>query len=225
MKILPLGNTLGLQQTNPHLLERIEKSQADVLIFAGNWSPGFGSWKDTTHFVEWLSKSSIKHKIVVPGPHDYGVESDFVLSRILFERNGIHLLIGSPIEIDGIWFDGGPWSAPSDSPFKAFVKPEGERRKLWERLHPRTNVLVTWTSALPSKPLPNMKLHICGQRTSALNVGKVPASVVFQNPWKLDPFSVYESSKLPSHATGSINQGIFNRIRKISLREGKCVLD
>jgi Icc-related predicted phosphoesterase len=50
-----------------------EIPDCDVLIFAGDYS-ALGSWEESSRFVNTFDKLPGKHKVLVPGNHDYQIE-------------------------------------------------------------------------------------------------------------------------------------------------------
>ena len=72
----------------------------DVLIHAGDCTDG-GSKQESKAFLEWFSLQKHKHKILVPGNHDFYFEKKPHLDIV---PDNIHVLIDKAISIDGIYF-------------------------------------------------------------------------------------------------------------------------
>ena len=122
--------------------------EGDVLVHCGDWTRGFGSYKDTEKFARWLTEQPHKRKIAVPGNHDH---EDLPCTQGLFNREAEVLgkepayMLGflGGITIDGVSFDGGPWMPMSGyDPVYAFERDDKMREERWSTLGP-CDVLVT----------------------------------------------------------------------------------
>ncbi len=112
----------------------------DVLIHAGDCTDG-GTRNETAGFLKWFSSQPHKHKILVPGNHDFYFEKAENLSNI---PENIDLLLDRGIEIEGIKFWGSPVTPGLDN--WAFNRERGrEIRKHWEMIPGDTQVLITHT--------------------------------------------------------------------------------
>lgn len=113
----------------------------DLLIHAGDMTSR-GSTHDISRFLTWMEKQPYTHKILIPGNHDFGFETDFALWKDECEKKGIHLLNDSGIEIQGIRI----WGSPITPWFHswAFNRYRGrEISKHWDLIPEETEILIT----------------------------------------------------------------------------------
>lgn len=114
----------------------------DILIHAGDLTYR-GAQHELVKQFDWLSSQydNFKHVIVIPGNHDFGLESKYAeYKQIAFAQN-IQLLNEEQVIIDGIKIYGSPIT-----PFFhnwAFNRYPGEIGKHWDAIPDDTNVLVT----------------------------------------------------------------------------------
>ena len=94
MKIVCFSDTHGFHGI-------CEIPECDILIFAGDYS-GLSDILSTMSFAQWMQNQPAKHKIVVPGNHDYYVNYG--------EWGDAHVLIGDTVTIEGIKFFGSPYT-------------------------------------------------------------------------------------------------------------------
>lgn len=80
----------------------------DVLVHCGD-ALGRGTRAEFLEFINWFGTRPHRHKIYVPGNHDFYVESDYATAQILCSERGVHLLVDRPMAIDGVKFYGAPW--------------------------------------------------------------------------------------------------------------------
>ena len=138
MKIIFISDTHTL---HGQMLEKIP--DGDVLVHCGDVSSrGVGSEIDNFFF--WFSSLPHKNKIFIAGNHDFGFEyRNTTLQNTLesMQKDGIHYLQDSGVEIDGIKFWGSPWTPPFHN--WAFMLNEDEIKEKWEMIPRDTNVLIT----------------------------------------------------------------------------------
>lgn len=114
MKIVLLSDTHGA------VVKGLPK--ADLLIHTGDWS-GYGNYKETRDFINWLQQ--IKHKfgkiVCVPGNHDRWVEANQAQAKQEFKDSGFELLIYESTFYMGTTIYGhpmtpifGPWAFMGD---------------------------------------------------------------------------------------------------------------
>lgn len=98
-----------------------------------------GSLPELGKFNEWLSQQPAKHKLVVPGNHDFIVEDLPLLCRDTLTAG--QLLIDEGVEIEGIKIYGSPW-VPQYGRW-AFMGSQEELRPRWERIPDSLDILIT----------------------------------------------------------------------------------
>lgn len=117
----------------------IKIPEGDVLIFAGDFTPGTDFKRETLEsFLRWFELLPHKYKILIGGNHDR------VLERIDTSLlSSIHYLEDSSISIDGIKFYGSPWTPKFFN--WAFMLPRDgvEIRRKWRAIPQNTDVLIT----------------------------------------------------------------------------------
>ena len=65
MRFVMLSDTHG---------EGVDIPEGDVLIYAGDWSPGRGDLEDTHKFAQWIGDQPHTHILVIPGNHDFAAD-------------------------------------------------------------------------------------------------------------------------------------------------------
>jgi len=80
----------------------------DVLIHAGDFAINASS-NDIDAFVKWFGSLPHKHKIFVPGNHDWCFQDYEEDSIGILEAHGITTLINDSVTIDGVKFYGTPY--------------------------------------------------------------------------------------------------------------------
>ena len=75
--------------------------ECDILIFAGDYS-GMSDLYNTMSFAAWMAKQPAKHKILVPGNHDYYVK--------VADWGDTYVLINNTVTLEGITFLGSPYT-------------------------------------------------------------------------------------------------------------------
>ena len=114
--------------------------EGDILIHAGDCTDG-GTRNETKNFLKWFQEQPHKHKILVPGNHDFYFEKTHNLMIVPSE---IHLLIDTGVEIEGIKF----WGSPVNPGLNnwAFNRERGKQiRKHWDLIPQDTQILITHT--------------------------------------------------------------------------------
>ncbi len=125
MKIVCLSDTHGR-----HSLTEIP--ECDILIFAGDYS-SIPDILSTLIFSNWLQKQPAKHKIVVPGNHDYYVNQG--------DWGKAHVLIGDAVTIEGIKFFGSPYT-PEFMGWN-YMKNPTEMKELYVKFPENVDFLIT----------------------------------------------------------------------------------
>jgi Icc-related predicted phosphoesterase len=161
-----------------HELHReVEVPAGDILICVGDFTMFSRNLSAIEDFNEWLGELPHRHKIVVPGNHEFFLESNPERRSLLDYAN---VLIDECIEIEGLTIYGSPMTPLYGA---AFGKSSAKDRELhWSRVPDDTHVLVTHGPPLgildlspdQAEPmgdpelrnriqeLPSLKLHVFG---------------------------------------------------------------
>lgn len=86
---------------------KIKVPEGDIIIHCGDVS-GRGYRSEIESFLDWFSELPHKHKIMIPGNHDFFFEEYYDTAKNMVDARGIICLIDSEIEIEGIRFWGSP---------------------------------------------------------------------------------------------------------------------
>jgi Icc-related predicted phosphoesterase len=124
-----------ISDTHSH---EIETPECDVLIHCGD-ATNKGTTKEYHTFIEWFSKAKAKHKIYVPGNHDFGVQ-DILITQMIKE-SGINFLLDDKLIIDSVVFYGTPW-CPKYGNWN-FMPNDQMIRKYRDAIPDDVNVLIT----------------------------------------------------------------------------------
>jgi predicted phosphodiesterase len=117
---------------------RIVVPDGDVLIHAGD-STKRGTMAQLQEVAAFLRGLPHRHKIIIAGNHDFGLQEDLALGKDLF---GDAYLLDSEAVIDGVRIWGSPWQ-PWFYDW-AFNLPRGEAlREKWAMIPDGIDVLVT----------------------------------------------------------------------------------
>lgn len=132
MKIVCISDT-HLQ----HRWNKIDVPDGDVLIHAGDGLSS-GRYSELQIFQDWFLAFPHKHKIFVPGNHDWCFQTMFTAAAMGFPI----VLCDSGIEIEGLKFWGSPWQPEFYN--WAFNLPRGQALKAkWDLIPNDTDVLIT----------------------------------------------------------------------------------
>ena len=113
----------------------------DILIHCGDLT-GLGTLPEINRFVQWWSALPHKHKVLVPGNHDFLFETNTSLACSRFAGTGTHILINDETTIDGVKIYGSPIT-PTFLNW-AFNVDRGEPiKRYWEMIPDQVDVLVT----------------------------------------------------------------------------------
>ena len=86
---------------------KLKIPDGDFIIHCGDISTrGFNS--EVIEFADWFSSLPHKHKIMIPGNHDFLFESQYDIAKNIVDSRNIICLIDEGMEIDGIRFWGSP---------------------------------------------------------------------------------------------------------------------
>lgn len=141
--------------------------EGDILVHAGD-ATMIGTHDELESFITWFAKQPHKHKIFVPGNHDWGMEDDLGVYSKFFINRGLHrkmehldhvresiklhmknnniiYLNNESITIEGINIYGS-----ADQPAFcnwAFNRTDKELTESWKNIPDDTNILVTHAPA------------------------------------------------------------------------------
>ena len=133
MKLVCISDTHGYTPELP---------EGDVLIHCGDFNHN-GNWDyNLAMFVHWFANQPHKHKILVPGNHDWVFDKYYIESMELVD-NKFEVLIDRGIEIDGVKFYG----TPSQPVFYdwAFNHRAEVREQKYAAIPEGTDVVITHT--------------------------------------------------------------------------------
>lgn len=86
----------------------IQPRDDDVLVHTGDATMR-GTLEEFSAFLHWFSKIPTKHKLFVPGNHDFLCEKSPGIARAMCDDAGVTLLDGLRVELCGVSFYGAPW--------------------------------------------------------------------------------------------------------------------
>ncbi len=133
MKIVAISDTHGFHN-------QLTIPDGDVLVHGGDLSHGTGTPQQVWDFNKWLGTLPHKHKVMIPGNHDFPFENDPEFCRKVMTN--CHLLINEEIVIDGVKF----WGSPVTPWFHdwAYNVQRGEDiAAVWKKIPDDTDVLIT----------------------------------------------------------------------------------
>ena len=134
MKLVFISDTHNLHK-------KISVPDGDFIIHCGDVSLR-GTYDEIVSFADWFSSLPHKHKIMIPGNHDFLFERDLEKGKNIIESRNIHLLIDSLVEIEGIKF----WGSPITPWFYnwAFNRYRGSSiEEHWNKIPENVDVLIT----------------------------------------------------------------------------------
>jgi len=125
--------------SDTHELHReIEVPDGDILIHAGDFTMFSKSLDAITDFNNWLGELPHRHKIIVPGNHEFFIEQDDS-DRCLLD-NAI-VLINEGLEVEGLRIWGSPVTPLDGAAFG--LSSEKARRKVYSMVPDDIDVLIT----------------------------------------------------------------------------------
>jgi len=113
--------------------------ESDILIFAGDCN--CSRLEGLLDFYDWFQKQPSKHKIFIPGNHDWFCQDHPDIARAEAEKCGIIYLLHEPCEIMGIKFFGSPYT-PEFCGW-AFMKSREAIGYFWDQIPEDTEILVS----------------------------------------------------------------------------------
>jgi Icc-related predicted phosphoesterase len=123
------------------LHDRFNIPDGDFIIHCGDVSSR-GYRSEVEKFLDWYCALPHKHKIMIPGNHDFFFEEYYEASSNYCESRNIHLLVDSGIELEGIKF----WGSPITPYFHnwAFNRFRGSSiQPHWDKIPEGVDVLIT----------------------------------------------------------------------------------
>jgi Icc-related predicted phosphoesterase len=125
--------------SDTHGLHReLDVSDGDVLIHAGDFTMFGRDSAAILDFNEWLGELPHRHKIVVPGNHEFFLKSD--LSRRSLMRNAT-VLINEGVEVHGLRIWGSPVTPLYGGAFG--MSSAEDRWRLYAQIPMCTDILIT----------------------------------------------------------------------------------
>jgi Icc-related predicted phosphoesterase len=126
--------------SDTHQLHRgeVEVPDGDILIHAGDFTMFSKSMNAIVDFNQWLGELPHRHKIVVPGNHEFFLEAD-PSRRSLIDNATV--LIDEGIEIEGLRVWGSPVTPLYGGAFG--LSSAEDRLRLYARIPENTDVLIT----------------------------------------------------------------------------------
>ena len=130
MRIVLISDTHGLHRT-------LEVPSGDLLIHAGDFTFYSKPPSTVSDFNAWLGSLPHRHKVVVPGNHEFILEEPRNRGAI----TNATLLIDSGVEVDGIKI----WGSPTTPLYGgAFGKSSpADRKKHWAHIPESLDILIT----------------------------------------------------------------------------------
>jgi Icc-related predicted phosphoesterase len=159
MKLVCISDTHGCHNY-------LEVPKGDVLIHCGDAElDGYSRYNS---FMNWMHDQPHKHKLFIPGNHDFYMQQHTFNCVLEFEGLGIRTLIDKAIGIDGIKFYGAPWS-PTFMNW-AFMKDDQDLTPHWDAIPEDTDVLITHGPAFGIGDAVNGTKKPLGSRSLAIRI-------------------------------------------------------
>ena len=122
-----------------HELHReVEVPAGDILICVGDFTMFSKNLSAIEDFNDWLGELPHRHKIVIPGNHEFFLESNPERRSLL---DNAHVLIDESIEIEGLKIYGSPMTPLHGAAFGN--SSPNDRARHWSNVPVDTHVLVT----------------------------------------------------------------------------------
>ncbi|MBL7894526.1 MAG: metallophosphatase domain-containing protein [Bacteroidia bacterium] len=134
MKFVAISDTHGMHN-------RLILPKGDAIIHAGDISR-MGHEEEVIEFLNWFKELDFRHKIFIPGNHDFFFESSSPQKVYDIIPENVIYLNDSAVTIDGIKI----WGSPISPWFHdwAFNRKRGfEINMHWNRIPPDTDILIT----------------------------------------------------------------------------------
>jgi Icc-related predicted phosphoesterase len=125
--------------SDTHELHReVDVPAGDILIHAGDFTMFSKNLEEIVDFNNWLGELPHRHKIIVPGNHEFFLEADSSESRLLSNAT---VLINEGIEVDGLRIWGLPVTPMYGGAFG--MSSAKDRKKLYAQIPQNIDVLVS----------------------------------------------------------------------------------
>ena len=134
MKVVCISDT--------HMRHDVQIPDGDVLVHSGDFAIN-ASINDIDDFAEWFGGLPHKHKVFVPGNHDWVFQDQEEYARGIFNKYNIITLIDQSMTIKGVKFYGTPYQPVFFD--WAFNVDNDVRRKIFDKIPNDTDILVTHT--------------------------------------------------------------------------------
>ena len=82
--------------------------KCDILFHAGD-ATSQGYLKEISNFAEWFATQPAKHRICIPGNHDFGYQNNVDNIENIFDNLDVTLLIDEATTVEGLKIWGTPW--------------------------------------------------------------------------------------------------------------------
>lgn len=129
---------LALLSDSHELHRELDVPDADILIHCGDFTMFSRSMKSIIDFNQWLGELPHRHKIVVPGNHEFFLEADPMERSLL--TNAI-VIINEEIEVEGLRIWGSPVTPLYGGAFG--LSSANDRRRLYAQVKPDIDILIT----------------------------------------------------------------------------------
>lgn len=124
-----------------NLHSKITIPECDILIHAGD-ATGRGTLQEVSSFLYWLSQQPAKHKVAIPGNHDWLFDRDpFMARNLLSQYSDIIMLNDELKEVMGLKIYGSPVT-PRFFDW-AFNADEDDLYETWSKIPDGIDILVT----------------------------------------------------------------------------------
>lgn len=114
--------------------------EADILIHAGDFTMK-GRDVELIDFFNWMGSQPHKHRVAVPGNHDFGIEAAPDEWTEFARTRGVELLIDRSVNVAGVEIYGSP-ATPRFHDWAWNYDRGAEIAKVWDRVTP-CDILVT----------------------------------------------------------------------------------
>lgn len=144
MKIVTLSDTHNRHAEIKNIPE------ADIIIHSGD-ATNRGGISEVEDFLKWYGNLNYKHRIFIPGNHDFLFEKQPEFSKKLCDKYGVNLLIDESIKIDGYKIWGSPhtpwfhnWAFnKARTPVEAALYKCAEIFPYWQMIPDDIDILIT----------------------------------------------------------------------------------
>jgi Icc-related predicted phosphoesterase len=116
--------------------------EGDMVIHSGDFMNSGRHEHELSSFIDFYSSFPHKHKLVVPGNHDFWAEKYPEDTKRRFKEKDITFLIHQSVIIEGLKFYGDPYQ-PWFYDWAFNLKRGEELRKNWEKVPDDTDILIT----------------------------------------------------------------------------------